>query len=269
MLVNGAENYYRAAARSIRSILKRSPFDVYVACGQQKLSTPASSARIRMKILDTAPSSRRDRAYPFLLKFDAISCCLEDTNAEWLIMLDADTLLATQIQEEDIARVLDGLPIGMVEQTGIRGSSMTRRDFLEHYKNYTLAWFDPGVIVPDLDQFRFFNSGVVLGHRSEFEKIVPWAQSKIRSSKKNHEVGIHMIADQDYLQFWTNTLHPGICQSLPWKWNHCEHWDIDFPRDGAIFYHFSNFCNGPTRKLLFRMAWLDIKARQWNRHANF
>ena len=267
MLVYGPANYYRAAKRSIRSILKRSSFDVYVAVGEEgSLSLPAST-RIRKKILNDVQSLPGDRARSFLLKFDALASCLEQTDAEWFLMVDADTLLAAEIQEQDIFRALNGLPIGMVEQTGIRGSTMGRSDFLDYYKNFTLAWFDSKTAAPDLDHFRFFNSGVVLGHRSEFERIASWALSKIRAAEKNHEIGIHMIADQDYLQFWTNTLYPGICRSLPWIWNHCEHWDTNFPRKGVIFYHFSNFCNGPTRKLLFRMAWLDLKARQGKVHA--
>ena len=266
MLVYGHPNYYTAARRSIRSILDRSPFDLFLVVDSKTSKLPVSH-RIRMKILERERSTRHDRAYPFLLKFDALRACLEEVIAEWILMVDADTLLATQIQQQDICNVLDGFTFGMVEQSGILGSSMTLIDLLQHYKNNILPWFDSNAIAPDPEEFRYFNSGVILGHRSEFERIVPWALDTIHSPEKSHEIGVHMIADQDYFQYWTNTLHPGMCRSLPWNWNHCEHWDLNFPREDAIFFHFSNFCNGPTRKMLLRMAWLDHKTRRRDRNA--
>lgn len=265
MLVHGSDNYYRAARRSIRSILKRSPFDIYVACDESRSDLLPDSKRIIIRSIERKKGGIADRASSFLLKFEALAGCLQDVDSEWLLLLDADTLLASQIHERHIQEALEQFPLAMVEQTGIRGSSMNRIDFLNHYKNHTLAWFASNGVAPDADRFRFFNSGVVLGNRTEFTKLVPWALGKIRSAATNHEIGIHMIADQDYFQYWANTLHPGVCRSLPWHWNHCEYWDSGFPREGAIFYHFSNFCKGPTRKILFRMSWLDFKARR--RHA--
>jgi hypothetical protein len=62
-----------------------------------------------------------------------------------------------------------------------------------------------------------------------------------------------MIADQDYIQYWTNELHPRSAATLDWSWNHCEHWHGDFPRPGVRIAHLSNACHGPTRRSLWRL----------------
>ena len=122
---------------------------------------------------------------------------------------------------------------------------MTREDFRSHYANYSLAWISPDTAPPCIDNFRYFNSGVILGHRSEFSKVVSWAINTISRSEKDHQVGEHMIADQDYFQLWANNFRFGCCTTLPWYWNHCQLWDKQFPRPGAFILHFSNFCLGP------------------------
>jgi hypothetical protein len=151
---------------------------------------------------------------------------------------------------------LEGRSLGMVEQPGIRGSGMEHSDFLSHYRDHTLQWFensrDPA---PDPNDFRFYNSGVVVGRREAFAAVVDWAIASIRGTDREHQVGEHMIADQDYFQYWCNRLHPLSCTPLPWYWNHCEHWDVSFPRRGALVTHFSNFCAGP-RRLLSQRMWL-------------
>ncbi len=254
MVAYGASNYFHAARRSVASILERSDFDVHIAAGPQHSLRVPDTSRIRVQKLPA--SQLQERAHPFLLKFQALRDCLEKSPADWIVLMDADTLLVSHIDESDIPSALDGHSLGMVEQTGIRGSAMSRKDFLESYKKHTLAFFDPELSAPSLDEFRHFNSGVVLGHRKEFQRFVEWAQHVAGSMRGEHQVGTYMIADQDYFQLWTNNLNPGTCKQLPWMWNHCEHWDEGFPRKEAIIVHFSNFCNGPTRESLLRMSWL-------------
>ena len=82
--------------------------------------------------------------------------------------------------------------------------------------------------------------------RALWERLLPWAFQTIARQPGDHQIGEHMIADQDYFQYWANRLHPGTCAELPWYWNHCEYWDESFPRLGVLFAHFSNFCNGPA-----------------------
>jgi hypothetical protein len=88
------------------------------------------------------------------------------------------------------------------------------------------------------------------------EKIASWTPSRIDLSEAghvDHQVGMHMIADQDYLQYWVHNLKPGSCILLPWYWNHCRHWAEGFPRPGARVIHFSNFCNGPDQDIIKQM----------------
>jgi hypothetical protein len=131
---------------------------------------------------------------------------------------------------------------------------MTRADFLEHYERHPLVWLGDGTPPPTREAFRYFNSGVLLARRDGLEPFVAWALERMRAAGDAHQVGAHMIADQDYLQLWTNTLAPGSCTTLSWQWNHCEHWDEGFPRRGARIVHASNFCRGPRRLAGLRLA---------------
>lgn len=258
MLAYGNRNYARAARRAIRSLLHGSPFEVFVGV-DQRAGLDDLGPRVHPIPVATLPPTPT-RAEPFLLKFDALAACLRATDATHLLMMDADALLVGPLDGDDVSEALDGASLGMVEQTGIRGSSMARRDFLDHYAHHTLEWFGM-TAVPSLDRFRFFNSGVVLGTREGFERLVTWARSVMADTTRRHQVGQHMIADQDYLQFWANSLRPGTCRELSWEWNHCEHWDRDFPRAGARILHFSNFCNGPTLRQIARMEVALCRAR--------
>ncbi len=260
LLVHGEENYYRVGRRAAWSVLEHSPFDVFVAVGSTRRWRLAAEGRLRTLRLPPPPAPA-DRAARFLLKFRALEACLRTTRAEHLILLDADTLVVRTIDDDDVVAALDGRRLGMVEQTTIRRSGMTRADFHRHYRRHALAWLaargersasthDP---IADLETFRFFNSGVVLGQRAELERIAAWALESATRPASSHQIGAHMIADQDYLQIWTNHLHPGSCATLPWQWNHCEHWDRGFPRPHARILHFSNFCRGPTLAQVTRM----------------
>jgi hypothetical protein len=71
-----------------------------------------------------------------------------------------------------------------------------------------------------------------------------------------------MVADQDYFQFWVNTLYPDA-RRHPWYWNHCEHWHPAFPRLGTLIAHFSNFCHGPVAATPTRMRALQRGSWHW------
>ena len=161
---------------------------------------------------------------------------------------------------EDLRRALCGHDFGMVEQARITGSDADRAYFLDHYIDHTLKWFGHRGPPPALDAFRYFNSGLVLARREPLGEFLAWCEDVLGKAPAHHRVGAHMIADQDYFQFWTNTLHPGSCATLEWRWNHCEHWHQGFPRSGALVQHFSNFCHGPTDHGIARMR--DILMRE-------
>jgi hypothetical protein len=261
-VIYGHRNYFRAGRQAVRSVLARSDFDVFVAYGPGPEHQLPDSPRVRAQLL--RPPVSGDRAMPFLLKFLALESCLRLTDAEWILLLDADAMLVSDLHPSAISRALGAAALGMVEQTGITGSGMTRGDFLQHYVTHALAWFAPGTPAPGLERFRFYNSGVVLGRRGELERLTTWALDTMHRAGKDHRIGRHMIADQDYFQYWTNTLFPSSCVQLPWNWNHCRHWDPDFPRSDAYILHFSNFCRGPSLHQVWRMGWRNYRL-EWSR----
>jgi hypothetical protein len=251
MTVSGHPHYFRAAREAVRSVLARSDFDVFVALGSTGDPLPDTSRVHSHRLGPTTPSI--DRAQPFLLKFRALEACLAHSDAAVLLLMDVDALLVADMDAGTVRDALGPAGLGLVEQTAIRGSAMARPDFLQHYVNHTLRWFDPAAAPPTLEAFRFYNGGMVLGTRAEWQRFTLWALERIRGARGAHRVGQHMISDQDYLQYWANSLSRASCIELSWRWNHCEHWDDGFPRRDAYVLHFSNFCNGPGRRQLWRM----------------
>ncbi len=260
-LVHGRRSYHRAAREAVRAVLARSEFDVFVARGRGVWLPLPQSRRLRVERLRDGngialDDPDDDRAGPFLLKFAALEAWLRASRASHVLLIDADAVIVAPTTADDVAAALGDHPLAMVEQTGIRGSDMNRSRFLDHYVRHSLAFLAPEAAAPELDDFRFFNSGVVLATRGEVEAIVAWAHERLREARRAdrvHRVGEHMIADQDYLQVWANSVHPGRCRELDWHWNHCEHWDDPFPRADARILHFSNFCAGPSRTGLARI----------------
>lgn len=267
ILVHGAPDFFEAGRETALSVLRHTPFDVFIAHDNaHPLGLPESS-RVTLHALPPLPADAH-RARRFLRKFDALEILLRNGRYDAILLLDADAVVTRPLTARSIRRALGTAPIGMVEQTRITGSAMSRKDFLEHYTRHTLALLDPRGTPPTLHQFRYFNSGVVVGLRHEWEHLVPWALETIRRQTGDHQVGEHMICDQDYFQYWTNALHPGHCAELPWYWNHCQYWDDGFPRPGVLIAHFSNFCNGPAPETPTRMRALAStpRCKRWLHH---
>jgi len=254
ILVHGAPGYYAAGREAALALLKHSPFHLAVAHDGGDLQLPPHPRLHPLYIPPPPPQSERPAR--FLLKFQAIDILLRQCQPDTLLLLDADAVLVRWTSESDLHRALEGAALGMVEQTTICGSSMARADFYDHYRAHTLAVLDPGGRPPALADFRYFNSGVVLGRAGEMAALSRWAIETIARTP-THLVGKHMVADQDYFQFWALQKNPGCCRTLPGAWNHGEYWDAVFPRLGARIVHFSNFCNGPdvTTPLRMRALW--------------
>jgi len=209
-------------------------------------------ARLRtLQLVD--PPADCHRSLRFLAKFQALQQCLASGGEEYVVALDADAVIVRRTEACDIEVALGGRPLGMAEQTGIRGCAIGRPELRDHYIAHSLRFIAPSANAPTLKRFRFFNSGFVVGCREEIERVTAWSLAAIARAPQ-HQVGDHMIADQDYLQYWANNLRPEQCATLSWEWNHCEQWDPSFPRPGARVMHFSNFCNGPTASTLARMT---------------
>jgi len=263
ILSTGDSLYFRSACIAVQSVLRFTDFDVFFAHDRETLPDLENSRRVTQFFLGKGCPGH-DRARPFLNKFQALQDCLNHGRHPFLIALDADAVVVRRITSEMLEKELDGRSLAMVEQTGIIGSDMTRRELLDHYVHHTLVWFGNVAAAPPVDTFRFYNSGVVLARREGIQEFLNWAGEWRLQKKGAHRVGCHMIADQDYYQYWVNTLEPGTCTTLTWHWNHCEHWDDPFPREGAMILHFSNFCLKPTRLQIAEMAFFGhrgVKAK--------
>lgn len=252
VLATGRPIYYLAARGAVRSVLEHSDFEVFVAVGDPQRWRAPSSPRVTTRTVADLPR-RQGRATPFLRKLHALAACLVASRAERIVLLDADARFVRRIDAAAVDAALDGRTLGMSEQPTIRGSGMTRAEFLRHYARHSLVALGDGAAAPSLEDFRFFNSGVLLARRDGLEQFLAWALPRIDAPGTTHQVGSHMIADQDYLQVWSNTVRPGSCATLPWSWNHCEHWDEGYPRAGARILHASNFCRGPSLLGLLRL----------------
>lgn len=252
VLVHGRRRYFRAAREAARSLLDHSDFEVFVGVGAGDGPRPPASARLRVERLSDA-TTQLGRAGRFLRKFEALDACLRASDATHFVLLDADAVLVAPTKAHDVRDALGDRGLGMVEQSGIRGSDLGRAALLEHYVRHSLAFLAPDSRPPSPADFRFFNSGVVLGTRDGMTEVVRWARERMAAAEGEHRVGEHMIADQDYFQVFANAVRPRACAQLPWAWNHCEHWDAGFPRPGARILHFSRFCRGPRRADVARM----------------
>jgi GT2 family glycosyltransferase len=264
MLVHGDAAYARVARVAADSLLADSDLDVMVVHGGGPVETWPRHRRLHRQVID-CPAADSHRAGRFLLKFRAIEACLERFDVPWMLNLDADVVLARPLRVQDIPATLAGAGIGMVEQTCIRGSSMNRAAFLDHYRTHSLAAIAPHAPVPSLETFRYYNSGVVVAATTALRDLVAWAHGTITGHAGEFQSGEHIITDQDFFQYWANQLRPESCRELPWYWNHCEHWDDGFPRRGVLFAHFSNFCLGPAHSTEKRMRRLR---RPWTRWMN-
>jgi hypothetical protein len=248
--IHGSDAYYEAGREAVRSVLELTDFPVFVSCDDRARLNLSSS---RLRVVEYSRYCGAHRSWRFLGKFRALEACIRSSDENLILFLDADALLLQPLDERLVRAALRQHPLGMVEQTTITGSTMNRTAFWEHYRQHSLAFIAPNLAPPAPSAFRYFNSGVVLGHRLAIDAVTRWALAEVRRSSSDHHFGQHMIADQDYFQVWTNNLYPGTCQELPWEWNHCEYWDTGFPRRRARIAHFSNFCNGPAPDTATRM----------------
>ncbi len=249
-LIHGSDAYYKAGCEAVRSVLELTAFNVFVSCDNTSLLKLSSS---RLCVTEYNRYEGSHRSWRFLGKFRALEACLSSSDDDLIMLLDADAMLLQPLDDCLVRAALNQHLLGMVEQTTITGSTMNRAAFWDHYRRHSLAFIAPHLAPPVPSAFRFFNSGVILGQRTAMAAVTRWALLEISRSSSDHHMGQHMIADQDYFQVWTNSLYPGICQELPWEWNHCEYWDAGFPRRGARVAHFSNFCKGPAPDTATRM----------------
>lgn len=238
----GDPRYGFSARQTVRSVLDHTGFDVVALCDRPSAALLPRSDRVMLEIVEPSLIHRAD---PFLLKFEAWRSALDRSADDLIVHLDADAVVRASITDDDLRSELGVGQFAMVEQTTIAGSTMGRAEFLDHYLGHSHRYLVPLLPEPDLERFRYFNSGLIVFRRLELRNFLDWADDLRRDLPAHHTIGAHMIADQDYLQVWANVIRAGARSEMGPEWNHCPLWDRDFPRDDGRIVHLSNFCNGP------------------------
>jgi GT2 family glycosyltransferase len=260
LTVVGDPAYRRAARAGVRALLARTDLDVVVGTdAPEALDLPAHP---RLTVLPVTVDAVHGRPDPFLAKFRTVLERLRPGALEpdVVLMLDVDAIVVAPVTTAELAELLAGRDFAMAEQPGITGSTMARADFLEHYATHALPAIDPDAALPPLADFRYYNSGVVVARPDALRSLAAFALERYADPSRPHVRGEHMVADQDYVQYWCTTLHPGTCTDLSTDWNHCRWWDADYPRPGARIRHLSNFTQGPIDATLAELEALSVDA---------
>jgi N-acetylglucosaminyl-diphospho-decaprenol L-rhamnosyltransferase len=258
LTVVGEPSYRRAARASVRALLARTDLDVVVGTDDpDALQLPAHPRIAVQPITVAAVHGRPD---PFLAKFRTVAQHLGSgaPRPDVVLMLDVDAVVVAPLTARELAGLLGGRDFAMAEQPGITGSAMSRTDFLEHYVTHALPAIDPDAAPPSLADFRYYNSGVVVARPEPLRELATFALDRYADRDRAHVRGAHMVADQDYVQFWCTTLRPGTCSDLSTDWNHCRWWDADYPRPAARIRHLSNFTQGPVEETLAELEALSV-----------
>jgi GT2 family glycosyltransferase len=250
--VFGDEAYYRAAEYCIRSLVEHTSLRIAVGCDRPENIRVSYPGRVFVLPVDLSGPALRPR--PFMGIFDTVIAIQEHLPSEFCLLIDADCVVMTDIVDTDLGAALGEFDFGMVEQTTVSGSGMGREEFLEHFTKVSLPTIDSDPGTSSLDVFRYWNSGVVLARSSALLELAQFARQKWAQNPAGHLVGDHMVADQDYFQYWGSVRKPGSIITLPKDWNHCQWWDDDFPNPAAKIHHYSNFCLGPDETIVEKMA---------------
>lgn|GEM_PF-795235 len=251
LIVSGSAGYAIAARECILALLAHTDFPIHVAADPTGRMLLPKSPRIHLSPLPERPQT--GGAAPFMEKFAALERCVATFADETVLMIDVDAILTAPIDAAHVEAILGDHPIAMVEQERTLGECKDRRDFLRHYTDVTLAAISPGARAPRLEEFRYFNSGVVFLRRDEAFQIIGWVREIVAERPGVLSHGNRIVADQDFLQVWTNTIRPGRCRDLDWHYNHCRLWHEGYPRKDAVIHHFSNYLRGPDPEGLAAM----------------
>ena len=250
--VSGKPEYFRAAETCARSLLDHTPFAIIVGSDEPEKFSVAHPERLTtLSVEKVEPDNRSSR---FMSIFTTAVAALNNTPATHCLLLDADCLVVDDLEENDVVSALADFDFGLAEQTTIRGSTMGRPDFLRHFSEVGLPVIDPEAGEPHGDDFRYWNSGVVLARSSALLELSEFALSSWAKNPEAHVNGESVVTDQDYFQYWGAIHRPGSFHTLSTDWNHCYWWDLDYPRPTARIRHYSNFTLGPSESTLDHMA---------------
>ena len=223
----GSPKYRIAAWQTALISSKKSNFEVFLGI-DVGVDGGIKEVELPFELVQLNNGRGNFRAQPFLQKFELWREMLNRSNAEILIHLDADAVMVKELTAEAVKKVLGDFDLGMVEQGQIIGESKFGKiELYQHYLHHTHRYIAPDLDPPSLDDFTFFNSGVVIFRRAELERFLDWFESVSVKLDGTYSLGEHMIADQDFLQIWANEIRPSGSTKLPPTFNHSPLWHVD------------------------------------------
>jgi GT2 family glycosyltransferase len=246
----GTQDYFDVAGACVRRLICLTDFDVALVSTDPDRVPVTSDARLSRFSHHLDRTHRR--ADPFIGKFGAVQQALKTHSHEIVALMDADCLVQRWVSSDDVRLALGNHQLAMAEQKFTRGTDMSREKFLDHYLSVSLPGVASNAYHPSLSEFRYYNSGVVLGRREAWTELIEFAAPIARA--RPLEIRGQMVADQDIIQVWVNSIRPGIARELdPEEWNACDLWcDVDTTR--VRIRHYSNFCQGPSPELISLIA---------------
>ncbi len=245
----GEAAYYAAAYESAASALAYTDAEILVLTDAVDIELPHDSRIAHLPVLTPERSSKR-----FMTKLEGWRACLNETEADVIVLLDADAVFVADAPSPELITLVRETDLAMVEQVRLVQLGWRKGDYWRHYCRTSLKAIDAHASPPSPENFRFFNAGFVISRRPGLERFLDWYREvALRVDFDQADRMGLPITDQDFVQFWSNNMHPELVSTLDWSWNHCSQWDIDFPRPGARVIHFSNFYRAPDSEVIKNM----------------
>lgn len=250
MAATGDRSYFYASIYAIKSLLRHTPFSLYLVSDlvpEQPYFDPS-----RVTVSRAVRHSEQLRG--FFTKFQALGGAAGDSAANAVILMDVDALFVRPTDGDDVVSALNGAAFALHEQSGIVGTAMTRADFFDYFTAVALPVIDPTAQPEHFPRFRYWNSGVVIASTDAASELVDFALKRFLVDPRRHVVGPHIVADQDYVQYYLGRSDSPDVSDLSVHWNDCRWWDDDFPQPQSRIWHFSDFSKGPGNQTLSAMS---------------
>ena len=243
--------YHRPAVQTVHSLLEKTPFDVVISTDSPDFY--AIDYRNRLRI-DARRPETVERPGRFVQKITGVVNIPDLLRYDKVLLLDADAVVAAPINARDVEESLSDADFALVEQKTIRGSSMNRQKFFEHFCRFALPAISPLSVPSDFPRFRYWNSGVVLARTKPLIELAAFVEGTFRERGGFHSPEGELVGDQDYFQYWLGHEAGPRFRELPIEWNDCYWWNPEFPSPQSRIIHFSSFTEPPDEGILREMA---------------
>ncbi len=227
------------------------PFDVVVATDSPDFFARDPHNRLTIQPLKKGEEDRPSR---FIQKISGVLNIPELKRYDKVMLIDADAVVVAPISGFDIEKNLAAADFALVEQKMIRGSSMNRQRFFEHFCRYALPAIAPLSKAKDFPRFRYWNSGVVFARTEPLVELAKFVERGFSDGSALHSPEGELVGDQDYFQYWLGREAGPRFRELPIEWNDCYWWNPEFPSPQSRIVHFSSFTQPPDQRTIQQMS---------------